>query len=232
VAVDIAAVTRDLQSRFRLFAPSGAAPFNFAPDDPKRSDVLAIELADTEGTAKNLATPENLKVLLKALDDVTSDVLEQRHELTAGDVAKAVLLAPVGLLAGLFDEDEALESWDKRMVQWRGRLGAYHDAVDKAPPGDRQDVLWSVTAPLLLGFFGGEASKLPQQPLDAVTPFMLANQLNVDAAWKEERWELLKEDLLEGVANAAKTAGAGLGALAIAGVFVVGAVIFDRLRGR
>jgi hypothetical protein len=228
--VDIAEVTRELQTRFRLFAPkSGSTAFTFG--NPKRSDVLKIELADKDGSATNLATPENLKVLLVALDDVTTEVLEQRNEIEASDVAKAVLLAPINLI-GLFNHDESLALWDDRMTKWRGRLGAYHDAVDKAPPGDRQDVLWSVTAPLLLGFYGGEASKLPQQPLDAVSPFIALNQLNTDTAWKEQRWQLLKQDLADGVANAAKAAGAGLGVLGTIALFFGAALIFDRVRGR
>lgn len=145
----------------------------------------------------NAATPENLSHLLASLQSLTEDMAIARE--------------------GLSDwmPDAAIQHWDTEFVRWRGRLGAYIDAVDAAPPNDRGAVLWSVTAPLLLGFYGGQASKLPQQPLDAVTPFSLANQLAVDEAWRDERLRLLRQDL----ADAVKGLGEGLGmVLTIAGV--------------
>jgi len=191
---DIGKITRELQQAFRLFKRSGVS----------RDDVLKIELADVEGSDRNLATPENLEILLRALDQITTDVMAARATMSN------------------WLPDAAILAWDSALVQWRGRLGAYHDAVNAAPEGDRAAVLWNVTAPVLLGYFGGEASKLPQQPLDAVTPFMLANQLAVDDAWRDERWRLFKEDLAKGFKEFAVAIG---GAAVVVAIGVAGYLI-------
>lgn len=125
----------------------------------------------------NKATPGNLRRFLAKLQVLTAALVAKRETLSDW--------AP----------DAAIFAWDNDLVRWRGRLAAYIDACDAAPADDRQAVLWTVTAPLLLGFYGGPASKLPQQPIDAVTPFMLANELAVDEAWRDERWRLFQEDL-------------------------------------
>lgn len=179
---NIAKITRELQQEFKLFTPRGTTP------------TPVEDLAEDD---KNRATPENLKVLLDALTDLTKELRAKRGEMSDW-------LPDIGIL-----------QWDLGMVGWSNRLEKYHHEVDKAPKGDRQDVLWSVTAPLLLGFFGGENSDKPQQPIDAVTPFMLANQLEVDDAWRDERWDLLKGDLEDGVKSAATAIAGGLGIAAL-----------------
>lgn len=162
---DIGKITRELQSDFRLFT-------NYATW--KRND---IELALVDDGNANRATPENVGRLLVALQNLTRDI----------EAARATMsdwLPDIGVVL-----------WDGRFKQWQERLATYEGEVAKAPPGDRGDILWSVTAPLLLGLFGGENSDEPQQPIDAVTPFMLANQLEVADAWRDERWRLFKDDL-------------------------------------
>lgn len=156
---------------------------------------------------KNAATPENLRVLLESLDRLTDSILEQRSE---------------GLLPVFRNE-----AWDTDMVHWQGRLGAYLEAADAAPDGDRQSVLWSVTAPLLLGFFGGEASSLPRQTPDVATPFSLANQLSVAQSWRDERLRLLYEDLRRGASDLVSSSSA---VLLILGVLAAGALVVSILR--
>ena len=133
-------------------------------------------------TTANDATPAKLATFLDELARLTADVVVARASMSD------------------WTPDAGIFQWDTDLLRWRGRLEAYRDAVRAAAPDDRQAVLWSVTAPLLLGYFGGEASKLPQQPIDAITPFTLANQLAVDDAWREERLQLFKDELVAPVA--------------------------------
>lgn len=148
----------------------------------------------------NRATPENLAVLLAELDDVTQAVLD---EVNASGISPA---ARVGFLISL--------------SAWRERLAKYHAEVDKAPPGDRADVVWSVTAPLLLGLYGGENSDEPQRVIDAVTPFLLANQQEVDDEFRDELWSAFLDDLKTNAADIVKplAVGFGFGALALGGL--------------
>jgi hypothetical protein len=218
VAYDVGQITRELQARFRLFAPGTTTPIAM------RDEAIQLELDDADGTSQNLATPENLTVLIDALDTFTKEVMVARSGLQIQKDAGSI----VAVLTG--GDAESLAAWDSRLSQWRGRLGAYDDAVSKAPPGDRQDVLWSVTAPLLLGFFGGEASKLPQQPLDAVSPFILANQLRVLDDWRDERWAMFVDDLETGFADAIKIGGGLVAVLLPAAVIAAGVWAFRRRR--
>lgn len=136
------------------------------------------------GDGKNLATPTNVKALVVALEELTEKILEQR--------ADGVPLRP-----DFAELDPDFATWDADMSKWQDRLSDYYDAVDAAAPDDRAAILWSVTAPLLIGFYGGEEAKTPQQPLDAMTPFSLANQLELAKAWKDERWNLLLQEIKE-----------------------------------
>ena len=188
---DVGAITRALQSDFGLFAVQTPPGVNLQPP-------------------QNKATPEGLRVLLDALGKLTDDTLAQRNDVGISDL----LVATAGGNKSDFER-----AFDSDMLKWRGRLGAYNDAVDAAPAGDRQAVLWSVTAPLLFGFFGGESSDLPQQPLDAATPFTLANMLATNEASKQRAWDLFLEDIATNakkVVAGAKGIGIAVGALAAA----------------
>lgn len=135
---------------------------------------------------KNRATPEDLAVLLDELAALTEELAERRRVVQVQTIAE--------------------DLWDSDSAAWRARLAEYQAAVRAAPKGDRHAVLWSVTAPLLLGFYGGAGAASPQQPIDAVTPFSLANQLDVADAWREERWQRLWGELEKRFADAAKGA--------------------------
>lgn len=164
---------------------------------------------------ENTATPEHLAVLLAALRDMTDGLELRRDNINA------------------WLPDAAVRHWDRTMLAWKSRLGRYEFEVAKAPPGDREDVLWSVTAPLLLGFFGGPDSKLPQQPLDAVTPFSLANGLDIDDAWRAQTYRALKADLAKGAEDVADVAVAALDFLPVVVVGGLGLLgLRWALRGR
>lgn len=199
MAFDVGAITREIQSTFRLFSR--------VSDD--RSSVLALQLQD-EGAATNLATPRNVAVLLAALRRLTQQITFAR--------------------AGMSDliPDAAIVLFDLRMVAWRQRLVAYESDVTAAPPDDRKEILWSTTAPLLLGFYGGETSTDPQSTIDAITPFSLANQLEVTDEWRDERWALFKDDLAKGVKGIATAIGGGL--VAAVGVGLAVLLVLNRRR--
>lgn len=193
MAYDIGKITRELQAEFRLFD-------NWA--SVARTDVIDLGLEEAHGGSTNLATPENVGKLLTALEQLTSAVQAKRAEMSS--------LVP----------DASIVLFDGRMKMWRARLQEYRAHVAKAPPGDREDILWSVTAPVLIGYYGGPNSEKPQQIPDALTPFMLANQLDVADAWRDERWKLFKDQL---GSDLKKAAGTGLAtALVIGGIVVAG----------
>lgn len=171
--------------------------------------------------AQNNATPERISALLAALEILTNQIAAQRAEFSD------------------FVPDASVPHWDNDMAKWRSRLAGYIKAVRAAAPGDRAAILWSVTAPLLIGFYGGEHSKLPQQPLDAVTPFSLANQLNVADAWREERYQLFWKDVRDNLKNLLPNLAGALADLvpgwvwwAVGGgaVVITGAVVYGTYR--
>lgn len=131
--------------------------------------------------SRNKATPEHLSVLLDKLSTLTQSVQEARDQMSD------------------WTPDAGVPHWDRSMEAWKGRLLHYQNAVAAAPPGDRRAVLWTVTAPLLIGYYGGEGSKQPQSVMDAVTPFSLTNQLTVGARWRRERWDAFKDDVQKAI---------------------------------
>lgn len=141
----------------------------------------------------NRATPENLLVLVRGLEAYTESL---RRE--AAEVASWVPGA---------DEQQ----WTWAMYQWRTRLASYRVALEGASPRDRKAVLWTVTAPLLLGYYNGEKGDKPQQVADVATPFSLQNQLEVREQFEAENWNRLIGDLKRGVTRA----GIGLGAVVL-----------------
>lgn len=167
--------------------------------------------ADLPADAKNLAAPKDVLVLLNSLATRTAEIKAKRDTLSN------------------WIPDSGILEWDRDLEQWSERLAAYQAATMAAAPDDRAAILWDVTAPLLVGFYGGAEAKLPQQPIDAMTPFSLANQLEVDEKWRDERWEMLKKDLADGL----KRVGWNIGFViaAAAGVAILVSVIVN-LGGR
>ncbi len=216
------------------------------------SEIVRQKTYEWLGTAPNLATPGNLLLLLEELDEVTKQVEAHVDEHGPdGIVARAGtlgLLVPSGLfgVAAWMVEDKArrehqraLEAAMADLERFRVRLDRYFAYVEAAIPtdadgetkgqGDRRDVLWEVTAPLFLGWFGGETGaeiELPKggvpegfnttnrhQP-DLAEPFRLANAFDVWLEWKKRTPKLLVEDAGDEASKVAKdAAGAALGIL-------------------
>lgn len=156
------------------------------------------------GVAPNHATPIDLLDLLLYLDEFTN-VLEQRdrtNRTVAGRIADCDRWNGQGYGQTCRD-----------LARWRVRLDGYLDFVSSVPVAEENNrgvTLWEVTAPLLVGWYGGlTGTEIPldprgfppgfnpalHHPADIATPYMLANQLGIWVAWKDERKKRLVEDL-------------------------------------
>lgn len=131
------------------------------------------------------------------------------------------------------------EAWDLEMADWRTRLAEYYAATQAAllqGMTDTETLLWDVTAPLLLGIYGGPDDDSPLRPMDAVTPYRLANMLEVATEAQMLRHAQLLDDIERAYSDAAAdvvetvTAGIGVGTV-IVGV-VAAALALDWWRSR
>lgn len=185
----------------------------------KHFGILASTRAELDASgeldakAPNRATPQHLKKLLQSLRTMTDQL----------DARVRDELSPLSSIA--------LDQIAGSLIRWNERLNGYIAAVDAAAPDDRRAVLWTVTAPLLLGFYGGEESTESRRTLDAVTPFIIADILKVESNWQDERWRLLIQDLKD---NAADVAGsvAQTVALVVIAVGTIGTLLVLLTRGR
>lgn len=188
------------------------------PDDVKTENTYGAMLqkefgvVGTDSSEPNKATPENLAVLVARLREMT-DELEKRRD----DVSS-------------FVPDMGVVIWDKDLADWKLRLEAYEKALKDAAPDDREIVLWTVTAPLLLGLFGGPDGSWPTPGrtggaagvADANTPFMLSHAFTDLVAWREERWNLLLDDLKQNAKDVADAVTDGASTIVVAGAAIVG----------
>ena len=175
----------------------------------------------------NLATPVNLAMLLEQLQALT-DKLEQADE------ERRRVPGLLNVIPCVFEDGRAVDALCLDLVRWRRRLDEYymHAASIPAEQGhDRNTVLWEITAPLFLGYYGGRTgTEVPlveggfpdgfdptaQHGPDLATPFSLANQLAVYEEFEQENWERLLDDLREGAA------GVGRASLDLASAVLVG----------
>lgn len=98
------------------------------------------------GEAPNKATPQNLVTLLEELDALTDQVRRDGQE----EWEKP--------LYGFLGDDSNVQRFKRDLARWRMRLDYYLDrarTAEAANPTDRKAILWTVTAPLFLGFYGG-----------------------------------------------------------------------------
>jgi hypothetical protein len=111
----------------------------------------------------------------------------------------------------------------KDLTRWRTRLDWYELEAHGAPDQyDRQSIVWNVTAPLLLGWYGGptgDANILPsggfwsgfdakiRHPADIATPYSLANQLGVYQDFEEWNRKQIRRDMQATIIQAAQGVG-------------------------
>lgn len=194
------------------------------------------------GEAPNHATPLELRELLIKLDRLTAQIeaqIDDHEETTALRVAKLGLMG-VGIWTFVDKsnrgEQRALSQVATDLQRWRARLDDYTARVEALIPKREQDrsaVLWEVTAPLFLGWYGGPTgSEVPlvgqpetfnpktQHLADIGSPYRIANELGVWLDWHDERKDLLYKDFKDGAedkanvfawAAGAAVVGAGLG---------------------
>lgn len=167
----------------------------------------------------NHATPAQLLDLLLFLDDFTQqlEVKDAEH--------RALPAAEMG--DGLMDCEDMEPGYIqvcKDLGRWRARLDEYMFFTASIPfddQFDRRTTLWEVTAPLFLGWYGGETgsevelvaggfppgfdAELRHVP-DIATPYSIANQFGVFYSWEDER----KRRFVEEVADPIKTSGGNL----------------------
>lgn len=185
------------------------------------------------GTEPNLVTPANLLLLLEELDELTTQleahVAERGPENMVTRAGTLGLIMPTGLFGvGLWmvedkarrEHQRALEAVLADLRRFRVRLDRYFDDVRSAPdPSDRRAVLWEVTAPLFLGWFGGETGREVELPAEGVSeafdttvqhtpdlgePFRIANAFGVWLQWKKRTPELLVDDVGDEASKVAK----------------------------
>lgn len=192
------------------------------------------------GEAPNHATPLELHELLLTLDTLTQQLEEEISNHEESSLARTVKLGIMGLPLWIVadkarrGEQRSLQQVTRDLRRWRERLDDYLSSVEAVLPQQEQDrraVLWEVTAPLLLGFYGGPTgAETPvvgqpdgfdptiQQLADIGTPYRIANELGVWLDWGRRRKELFKEDIKEGATRAGK----GLGLAVLTGIAGVG----------
>lgn len=146
----------------------------------KRHFLLDEELTKKNGkdtwSSKN-ATPARLSGLVDYLGRLTDYVVAQADE-------------------QVDEPTEPPASGSPEVIAWRARLAYYRGALDDCiAAGKGEDpkcVYWSVTNPLLWGWFGAESpecapdAECTQRPADVGEPFRLAHMLAVRTKWAEE----------------------------------------------
>lgn len=206
-------------------------------------EIIRQKTLEWLGVEPNLATPANLLLLLEELDELTKQLEEHVAEhgpqsvvTRAGTLSWISPTGPFGVALWMAEDKarrehrRALEALLADLRRFRVRLDRYFAYVEGAPdPSDRTAVLWEVTAPLFLGWFGGETGTEVELPEDGVPerfnvqaqhladlgePFRIANAFGVWLEWRQRTPELLIEDTAEEAAKVAKNVvDAGLGVL-------------------
>ncbi len=167
------------------------------------------------GVVPNHVTPNQLLGLLNFLSDMTEVIEERDAELRSVEQFDRVLSCEeLGKVRPGYGQP-CLD-----LQHWRARLTDYMLHAGEVPPqlgDDRRETLWTITAPLFVGWFGGAtgnevelaAGGFPpgfnvdlQHPADIATPYMLANQYGVADAWEKKRAAMLLDDFTPKIPDA------------------------------
>ena len=198
-------------------------------------EIVRQKTLEWLGTTPNLATPANLILLLEELDALTKQleahVAEHGPESVVTRAGTLSLITPTGLfgVALWMAEDKARREHERALQgvladlrRFRVRLDRYFAYVESVTDSsDRNAVLWEVTAPLFLGWFGGETGSEVELPAEGVPegfntadehladlgePFRIANAFGVWLEWKKRTPELLVDDVGDEASKVAKKA--------------------------
>lgn len=172
------------------------------------------------GSAPNHLTPIELLDLLNFLNGFTDELEGEVGKLFAEyDVSTCAELAAVRPEQGAMCRD--VQRWRKRLDEYSMSVGA----VPESSQYDRTQTLWTVAAPLFLGWYGGRtggeiplvADGFPEgfdpklrHPPDIGTPYSLANQLGIARAWEKERKFKTLDELAAGGGRTISTGGGTL----------------------
>ncbi len=182
---------------------------------PGRYDVGEIVRGYTDAWINtppwNHVTPAEMMDLMLFLDDMTSElesVDEEKRRVEVGAPGSgSYYLRPCRKTA------PGYRQLCVDLRRWRVRLDEYMMLVGSVPyeqQYDRNAILWEVTAPLFLGWYGGlTGDEVPlvefgyapgfntelRHPPDIATLYSLANQHDVFFAWEQERRKRLHRDL-------------------------------------
>jgi len=193
-------------------------PVTLTGDTPKYPegeiyDVGAIVAAYQDEWLRktpNHVTPAALRDLLFFLDELTQTIERKDLAIRTIDLGETEVVVQCDKLP---DYAPGYAEPCVELQRWRARLEEYMLVLAEVPPEDdfeRMAVLWNVTAPLFLGWYGGPsghevalvAGGFPpgfnpelQHRADIATPYILANQYGVADAWEVRRSDLLIDDL-------------------------------------
>lgn len=173
---------------------------------------------------ERVPTVAELRGLLKSLRALT-DKLEDATNTWADGFVEGV--------AGVAAPDPELVTQTQRdLKKWKERLAGYSSIIAGAESDAKETVLWTVTAPLVLGLYGGPSSDEPRLIPDFVTPFIISNVLELEEQLEQEEWSRFLADLVRPIVVAG-SAGSTLIQLAIVGgVVFVAAKLVSKWRGR
>ena len=150
------------------------------------------------------ATPRKMEPLILSLRKATDDIDPRMIKLIASPLGAVNRIKQVAI------------DW----ADWRERLDRYEDewaaAMEVTPDasGLTNFRYWDqVTRPLLLGIYPGDPT---QRVLDAVTPYVIAHELDIDERNMQQALAQLKKDLKKGAEDLTKT-GIGI-AIPLAGL--------------
>lgn len=172
--------------------------------------------------SRYLGSPANRKPTVAELVQLTDELEELTEALVSWPGFADGVAAGVGVDGSQWGDRE----WKKEFHDWEARLEGYQAVLKKARTPD--DALWTVTAPLLMGLYGGRESQEQRRVIDAATPFILANALEVSDQARAEKWAAFWDDLSREAKDVGKGITIGLGGLGLLAASALGLYLLAR----